>query len=89
MPNSGLTSGLCYDVAMEVHFPPDVESRIHRAAAENSCGAETYVEQLMEHCLEYDSWFRQKVKSGLASLDRDESLSHEEVGERIARLLGS
>lgn len=74
---------------MEVHFPPDVESRINKAAAENSCGAAAYVEQLVEHYIEYDSWFRQKVKSGLAALDRGESVSHEEVGERIERLLGS
>ena len=72
---------------MEVHFPSDVESRINEAAAENSCGAAAYVEQLVEHYLEYG--FRQKVKSGLAALDRGESVSHEEVGERIERLLGS
>lgn len=71
---------------MEVHLSPELQSKVEQAAAENSSGAEEYVKQLVEHYLEHDAWFRQQVKKGLDQLDRGESLSHEEVGARIARM---
>lgn len=71
---------------MEVHLPPDLQAKIDRAAAENNSGAEGYVKQLVEHYLEHDAWFRQKVKRGLDQLDRGEFLTHEDVGARIKQM---
>ena len=71
---------------MEVHFTPEVQTKIDRLAAENSSASDEYVRQLVEHYLDYDSWFRQKVKRGLERLDRGEFLTHEEVGKRLDRM---
>jgi predicted transcriptional regulator len=56
-----------------------------RIAAENNRGTEEYVRQLVEHYLDHDAWFRQKVKNGLDQLDHEEFVTHEEIGARIAR----
>jgi len=74
---------------MEVHLPPELQAKVDRAAAENNSGAEEYVKQLVEHYLDHDAWFRQKVKKGLDQLDRGEFLTHEEVGARIDKMFRS
>ncbi len=71
---------------MEVKLPPELQAKVDRAAAENNSVAEEYVKQLVEHYLDHDAWFRQKVKKGLDQLDRGEFLSHEEVGARIDKM---
>jgi len=62
------------------------ETESSRVAAENSSDPDGYVQQLVEHYLDHDAWFRQNVKKGLEQLDRSECLTHEEVGERIERM---
>lgn len=71
---------------MEVHFTPDLQAKLDRVAAESHRGAEEYVQQLVEHYLDYDVWFRQKVTSSLAQLDRGEFVTHDEVGERLNKM---
>jgi len=68
---------------MEVHFTPEVQTKIDRVAAENGSASDEYVRQLVERYLDQDSWFRQKVKKGLDQLDRGEFLTHEEVGKGL------
>jgi predicted transcriptional regulator len=74
---------------MEVHFNPELQAKLDRVAAENSSEADQYVQQLVEHYLDHDVWFRQKVKTSLERLDRGEFLSHEEMGARIEKKFGS
>jgi predicted transcriptional regulator len=74
---------------MEVHFSPDLQTKLERVATLNSSDADGYVQQLVERYLDHDVWFRQKVKAGLEQLDRGEYLTHEEVGERIERMFRS
>ncbi len=71
---------------MEVHFSPELQAKLDRAAADIPAGADQYVQQLVEHYLDHDVWFRQKVKSGLDQLDRGEFLTHEEVGARLEKM---
>lgn len=71
---------------MEVHFTPEVQAKLDRVAADISSGADQYVQQLVEHYLEHDVWFRQKVKGSLSQLDREEFLTHEEVGARLGKM---
>jgi predicted transcriptional regulator len=66
---------------MEVHFSLHLQTKLNRVAAENSSDTDVYVQQLVEHYLDHDAWFRQKVKKGLEQLDRGEYLTHEEVGD--------
>jgi predicted transcriptional regulator len=74
---------------MEVHFGPDLQTKLNRVAAENSSDTDAYVQQLVEHYLDHDAWFRQNVKKGLEQLDRGDYLTHEEVGESIERMFRS
>jgi predicted transcriptional regulator len=74
---------------MEVHFNPELQAKLDRVAAENSSEADQYVQLLVEHYLDHDVWFRQKVKTSLERLDRGEFLSHEEMGARIEKKFGS
>jgi predicted transcriptional regulator len=71
---------------MEVHFAPELQAKLDRAAAESHRAADEYVQQLVEHYLDHDTWFRSKVNHSLDQLDRGEFLSHEDVGRRIAKL---
>lgn len=71
---------------MEVHFSPELQAKVERAAAENNSGAEEYVKQLVEHYVDHDAWFRQQVTKGLEQLDNGEFLTHEEVGARIEQM---
>jgi len=74
---------------MEVHFTPELQAKLDRVAAENSSGADEYVQQLVEQYLDHDAWFRQRVRKGLDQLDRGEFLTHEEVGARIEQMFRS
>jgi len=44
------------------------------------------VQELVEHYLDHDIWFRQKVKSSLDRLDSGELFTREEVGERLEKM---
>ena len=73
---------------MEIHFNSDLQTKLNRVAAENSSGPDEYVQQLVEHYVDHDAWFRQKVRKGLEQLNQGGS-THEEVGERIERMFRS
>ena len=74
---------------MEVHFSPELQAKLNRVAAENNSAADEYVQQLVEHYVDHDAWFRQQVQKGLDQLDRGEFLTHEEVGARIEKMFRS
>ena len=71
---------------MEVKLSSELQAKLVQIAAENNSGAEEYVRQLIEHYLDHDAWFRQKVKMGLGQLDQGEFVTHEEIGARIDQL---
>jgi len=71
---------------MEVHFSPELQAKVDRVDAENRRNADEYVQQLVEHYLDHDAWFRQKVTASMDKLDRGEFLSHEEVGARLQKM---
>jgi len=72
---------------MEVHFKPELQEKVERVAAENRSGADEYVQQLVENYVDHDAWFRQKVTASLGKLDRGEFLTHEDVGERLRKMI--
>lgn len=71
---------------MEVHFTPELQEKLTRAAAENRRDADHYVQQLVESYLDHDVWFRQKVTASLGRLDRGEFLAHDEVGASLEKM---
>jgi len=71
---------------MEIHLNPELQARVDRAARENDTDPAEYVQQLIEHYVDHDVWFREEVKKGLEQLDQGEFLTHEQRGARIEQM---
>ena len=56
-------------------------------AADRGSDAETLVREAVERFVDYDEWFVSEVEKGLATIERGEVLTHEEVGLRLDTLL--
>jgi predicted transcriptional regulator len=74
---------------MEVHLNPELQARVDRAAKANNRSPDEYVQQLVEHYVDHDVWFREQVKKGLDQLDRGEFLTHDQMGARIELMFRS
>lgn len=72
---------------MELRLTPELQAKVERAAAENKSDAAEYVQQLVEHYVDHDQWFRKQVQKGLDQLDMGEYVEHEEVWARMEKLL--
>jgi predicted transcriptional regulator len=70
---------------MEISLTREMEERLNQVASQAGKGMEEVVQELVANYLEHDIWFRQEVARGLASLDRGESVSHDEMGRRMER----
>ena len=71
---------------MEVHFPPDVESRLQQVAVANGKDAEQLVRDTVARMLENQSRFVAGVQRGIEQADRGEFVEHKDVLHRIDRL---
>ena len=72
---------------MEVHLTPDKEARLNEVAARTGKNAEQIVVEAVDRMLEYDERFVAAVEEGRASARRGNLLEHDEVVERIERML--
>jgi len=72
---------------MEVRLTPDVQAKLNRLAAAQGRDTETLVQEAIARFVDYDEWFIREVQKGLASVDRGELLTHEEVGARLEKLM--
>ena len=68
---------------MELTLSPEQEAQLVRIASRTGRDATSLAQEAINHLLEHEERFIQAVEQGLASLDRGESISHEEVGRRI------
>lgn len=74
---------------MEVHLTPEQEARLTELAVRDGRSVDAIVHEAILRYVEDEAHFVEAVRKGLASLDRGESLSHDEVGRRIDRLFES
>jgi predicted transcriptional regulator len=74
---------------MEVHFSPDVETRLKQVASANGKDAEQLVKDTVARMLENQARFIAGVQRGIEQADRGEFAEHKEVLNRIDRLFGS
>ena len=74
---------------MEVHFPPDVETRLQQVASANGKDAEQLVQETVGHMLEDRARFVAGVQRGIEQADRGEFIEHTDVLYRIDRLFHS
>ena len=74
---------------MEVHFPPDVETRLKQVAVANGKDAEQLVRDTVARMLENQARFIAGVQRGIEQADRGEFVEHKDVLNRIDRLFHS
>jgi predicted transcriptional regulator len=74
---------------MEVPLSPDREARLRDVATRTGKNAAQLVEEAVDRMLEYDAHFLEAVDEGRAAALRGDMLEHEEVVERIEKLLPS
>ena len=80
---------LPYSSRMTIHPTPELEAKLLEIARRTGRDVEAVAQEALEQYVDHDHWFSGAVARGLASLDRGESVGHEEVGRRIDRLLGT
>jgi predicted transcriptional regulator len=74
---------------MEVHFLPHTEARLRKFAATKGKDAAEIVEETITRMLDRQAEFLAGVNRGIAAAERGDLIEHEEVVDRIERLLGS
>ena len=74
---------------MDVRLTPEQEARLAEFAARDGRSPEDLVQEAISRYFEDDAQFIEAVKEGLASLDRGDYVTHEEVSRRIERLFQS
>jgi len=74
---------------MEVHFSPDVETRLRQVAIANGKDAEQLVKDTVAHMLENQARFIAGVQRGIEQADRGELVEQKDVLSRIDRLFHS
>ena len=68
---------------MELNVPPDLQTKLARAADSRGMTPEVLVLEAIARAVDYDDWFLREVEKGLAQVERGEVLTHEEVGARL------
>ncbi|HTS50165.1 MAG TPA: hypothetical protein VMH05_19600 [Bryobacteraceae bacterium] len=74
---------------MEVHLSPDKQARLQEIATRVGKNTEQMVEEAVDRMLEYDERFIASVEAGRASARRGELLEHDDVVERIEKIMRS
>ena len=70
-----------------MHLNPDMQAKLDRLAAEQGRNTEALVQEAIARFVDYDEWSIREVEQGLASADRGELLTHEEVGARLEKFI--
>ena len=78
-----------YSEGVEIHLSPEKEARLHQLATRTGRDAAQVVEEAVDNMLEYEQRFISAVEEGRASARRGDLLEHDEVVERIERMLRS
>jgi len=74
---------------MEVHLSPDKQARLQEIATRVGKNAEQMVEEAVDRMIEYDERFVAAVEEGRVSVRRGELLEHDDVVERIEKIMRS
>jgi predicted transcriptional regulator len=69
---------------MEVILSADVQAKLTRIAQERGTDPQALAREAIERLVGYDDWFVREVEKGIAQIERGETLTHEEVGTRLA-----
>jgi len=72
---------------MELHLSAEKEARLLQFAARSGKDAAELVEQAVDQMQEYDARFIEAVEEGRAAARRGDLIEHDEVVERIEKIL--
>lgn len=72
---------------MELTLSAELQAKLTRIAHERGTDPEALAREAIERLVDYDDWFVREVERGLAQIDRDDTLSHEDVGARLEKRL--
>ena len=72
---------------MEVQFDPDIEARLAERATRQCLSPDEAVRDVVTRYFQEEDRFVEAVQRGEAALARGESLTHEQVGDRLRRFL--
>ena len=76
-----------YLEGMEVSFTPELEAKLAQSAARLGRSPDDLVQEVVSRYFDEEGRFLEAVKRGEAALKRGEYLTHEQVGQRLERIL--
>jgi predicted transcriptional regulator len=84
-----LKAETCYDEndSMEIQLTEQEQAQLRDVAQRTGRNTEDVVHEAINSFLQHEREFVEAVEKGLASLDRGEYITHEEVTSRIDKLL--
>lgn len=74
---------------MELTLSAELQAKLTRMAKERGIDPQALAREAIERLVNYDDWFLLEVEKGLTQIERDQTLSHEEVGTRLEKHLAS
>jgi predicted transcriptional regulator len=72
---------------MEVHLTPDLQAKLVSSASQQGRNPDELLQDVLSQYFEEESRFIAAVQRGEEALSRGESLTHEQVGQRLQRFL--
>jgi len=72
---------------MELRVPLELEGKLAAAASRRGVSVDVLAREALERAVDYDDWFIREVETGLAQVDAGQKLTHEALGERMAKKL--
>jgi predicted transcriptional regulator len=72
---------------MEIHFTPEVEAKLKQSAAQRGRNPDEFVQEVVAQYFDDESRFIQAVNRGEQALEHGDYLTHQQVAERLKRLL--
>jgi predicted transcriptional regulator len=72
---------------MLVHFPPELEAKVLKSAAEQGRDTEEFIQELVARHFDDENHFLDAIQRGEDALEHGEFLTHEQVGQRLERFL--
>ncbi len=72
--------------AMEVHFTPEQEARLHQMASKAGTNPERLVKDVLDRYLDDEARFLAAVEKGIAAAERGEFVEEAEMDARVERM---
>ncbi len=72
-----------------MHFTPELEAKLAQSAAQKGRNPDELVQDVMTRYFDEENRFIEAVTRGEEALQRGEYITHEQMGQRIERLLRS